>query len=65
MDNFCFICPECGVRNPKVSKNCLICDKDLTNTVSFLEDDPFDIEIIENSLLEYKKNFWEQRELER
>ena len=55
---FGLICPECGVGNPKDAENCLICDRDLKNIIAFLEDDPYDLEITENSLIEYKKNFW-------
>lgn len=58
MDNFSLICPECGVGNPKNTENCIVCDKDLKHTVAFLEDDPFDLEITEEHLIEYRKNFW-------
>lgn len=55
---FSLICPDCGVGNPKDAENCLICDRDLKNIIAFLEDDPYDLEITEDSLIEYKKNFW-------
>lgn len=58
MDNFSLICPECGVGNPKNTENCIFCDKDLKHTVAFFEDDPFDLEITEEHLIEYRKNFW-------
>ncbi|MGB9937027.1 MAG: hypothetical protein ACPK7O_04855 [Methanobacterium sp.] len=52
------ICPECGVGNPKDAENCIICDRDLTNIIIYFEDDPYDLEITEDSLIIYKKNFW-------
>lgn len=58
LEEFSLICPECGVGNPKNTKNCIICDRDLTNIIIFLVDDPYDLEITEDSLIEYKKNFW-------
>ncbi|MGF7119142.1 hypothetical protein [Methanobacterium oryzae] len=56
--DFSLICPECGVGNPKNTENCIVCDKDLKHTVAFFEDDPFDLEITEEHLIEYRKNFW-------
>jgi ribosomal protein L40E len=56
--DFSLICPECGVGNPKNAENCMICDRDLKNIIVFLEDDPYDLEITEEFLIEYKKNFW-------
>jgi hypothetical protein len=56
--DFSLICPDCGVGNPKDAENCLICDRDLKNIIAFLEDDPYDLEITRDSLIEYKKNFW-------
>ena len=58
LEEFSLICPECGVGNPKNTENCIICDRDLTNIIIFLLDDPYDLEITEDSLIEYKKNFW-------
>lgn len=55
---FDLICPECGIANPDNSEFCLVCDRDLTNIVLFLEDDFFDLEITENCLIEYRKTFW-------
>lgn len=55
------ICPECGVGNPSDTKNCLVCDKNLENTLAFLEDDSFDLEITKDYLYEYRKNFWGNR----
>lgn len=52
------ICPECGVGNPKGAKNCMVCDKNLENTIVFMEDDSFDLEITKECLVEYRKNFW-------
>lgn len=58
MNNFSLICPECGVGNPSDAKNCIICDRDLKNIIAFMEDDPYDLEISEDFLIVYKKNFW-------
>lgn len=58
MISFDLICPECGVGNPEGSKNCLVCDKNLEDTIFFMEDDFFDLEITTECLLEYRKNFW-------
>lgn len=55
---FSLICPECGIANPDDAENCLVCDRDLTNIVLFLEDDFFDLEITKNCLIEYRKTFW-------
>ena len=59
--SFDLICPECGVGNPRGAKNCLVCDKNLENTIDFMEDDFFDLEITAECLLEYRKNFWGTR----
>ena len=58
IDDFSLICPECGVGNPKNAQNCIVCDKYLKHTVAFFEDVPFDLEITEELLVEYRKNFW-------
>lgn len=58
MVTFSLICPECGVANPDDSLNCMVCDRDLTNIVLFLEDDSFDLELTSEHLIEYRKNFW-------
>jgi len=55
---FTLVCPECGVANPNDSSNCMVCDRDLTNIVLFLEDDSFDLELTDEFLIEYRKNFW-------
>lgn len=55
---FDLICPECGVGNLRGTENCIVCDKDLKNTVAFFEDDSFDLEITKDSIIEYRKNFW-------
>ena len=55
---FTLVCPECGVANPDNSLNCMVCDRDLTNIVLFLEDDSFDLELTGEFLIEYRKNFW-------
>ncbi|EKF86435.1 hypothetical protein [Methanobacterium formicicum] len=55
---FTLVCPECGVANPDNSLNCMVCDRDLTNIVLFLEDDSFDLELTDEFLIEYRKNFW-------
>lgn len=56
--DFSFICPECGIGNPKDAENCLMCDKDLKNTITFIEDDSYDLEITKDSIILYKKKFW-------
>ncbi|NYB52972.1 MAG: hypothetical protein HVN35_10500 [Methanobacteriaceae archaeon] len=58
LEGFNRVCPECGVANPDESDNCIVCDRDLTNIVLFLEDDSFDLEITSKCLIEYRKNFW-------
>ena len=55
---FTLVCPECGVANPDNSLNCMVCDRDLTNIILFLEDDSFDLELTDEFLIEYRKNFW-------
>lgn len=55
---FILICPNCGVGNPENSDYCIFCDKDLKETILFLEDDSFDLEITEEFLVEYRKKFW-------
>lgn len=55
------ICPECGVGNPDDAENCLICDKDLSETVLFFEDEFYDIEVTGEFLIEYRKNFYRTR----
>lgn len=55
---FDLICPECGVGNLRGTENCIVCDKDLKNTVAFFEDDSFDLKITKDSIIEYRKNFW-------
>lgn len=57
-DIFVMICPECCVGNPEGTEYCIFCDKDLRETVLFLEDDSFDVEITRKYLIEYKKKFW-------
>ncbi|WP_424355737.1 hypothetical protein [Methanobacterium sp. MBAC-LM] len=57
-NQFDLICPECGVGNLKGAKNCLVCGKNLEDTVAFLEDDSFDLEITKDALIEYRKTFW-------
>lgn len=59
--SFNLICPECGVANPEGAKNCLVCDRNLEQTLAFLEDDSFDLEVTEDFLIEYRKNFWGNR----
>ena len=55
------ICPSCGVGNPEDADKCIICDKDLNETVLFLEDEFYDIELTRESLIEYRKNFFRTR----
>lgn len=57
-DKFTLICPECGVGNLKGTQNCIVCDRDLQNTIAFLENDSFDLEITKDSIIEYRKTFW-------
>ena len=42
------VCPECGVGNTADAENCIVCDKDLTETVLFLEDEFYDLEVTES-----------------
>lgn len=56
--NFDLICPECGVGNPEDASHCIVCDKNLEDTILFLEEDAFDLEITKDSIIEYRKNFW-------
>ncbi len=56
--SFDLICPECGVGNPSSAKNCLFCDRNLEDTIEFMEDDFFDLEITCDYLVEYRKKFW-------
>lgn len=55
------ICPKCGVANPDNEDNCIICDKDLLETVLYLEDAFFDLEITETEFVEYRKNYYRTR----
>jgi len=55
---FILICPNCGVGNLENSDYCIFCDKNLKETILFLEDDSFDLEITEEFLIEYRKKFW-------
>lgn len=55
------ICPSCGVGNPSDALNCIVCDRDLRETVLFLEDAFFDLELTHEDLVEYKKNFYRTR----
>jgi hypothetical protein len=57
-NQFDLICPECGVGNLKESKSCLVCGKNLEDTILFLEDDSFDLEITKDTIIEYRKKFW-------
>lgn len=55
------ICPKCGVGNPDNVDNCILCDKDLEETVLFFEDEFYDIELTKDSFIEYRKNFYKTR----
>jgi len=55
------ICPKCGVGNPDEADNCIVCDKDLEETVLYFEDEFYDIEITNDSFIEYRKNFYKTR----
>ena len=55
------ICPSCGVGNPSDASNCIVCDRDLSETVLFLEDAFFDLELTQDEVVEYRKNFYRTR----
>ncbi len=55
------ICPGCKIANPDNSKNCIVCDKDLLETILFIEDEFFDIEITSTEFIEYRKNYYRTR----
>ncbi|MGB7969313.1 MAG: hypothetical protein WCF28_07050 [Methanobacterium sp.] len=55
------ICPKCGVGNPDEADNCIVCDKDLEETMLFFEDEFYDIELTKDSFIEYRKNFYKTR----
>ena len=42
-NQFDLICPKCGVGNLKGTKDCIVCGKNLEDTIAFLEDDSFDL----------------------
>lgn len=56
--NYNLICPECGVGNPENAEYCLVCERTLLDTLLFLEDDFFDLEVTKDYLIEYRKSFW-------
>lgn len=55
------ICPECGVGNPEESEICMVCERDLSKTVLFFEDEFYDIEVTSELFIEYRKNFYRTR----
>ena len=55
------ICPDCGVGNPEEADNCIVCDKDLSETLLFFEDEFYDMELTRELLIEYRKNFYRTR----
>ena len=55
------ICPECGVGNPDDADTCVVCDKDLLETLLFLEDEFYDLEVTNDEFVEYRKNFYRTR----
>jgi hypothetical protein len=59
--SFDCICPNCGVGNPVDADNCVVCDKDLVETVLFVEDEFYDIEMTGDEFVEYRKNFYRTR----
>lgn len=59
--SFDSICPNCGVGNPDDADKCIVCDKDLLETILFLEDEFYDIEVTEDEFVEYRKNFYRTR----
>ena len=60
-ENLDKICPNCMIANPNNAENCMMCDKDLLETVLFLEDEFFDIEITSKEFIEYRKNYYRTR----
>ena len=59
--SFDSICPNCGVGNPDDADNCIVCDKDLLETILYLEDEFYDLEVTEEEFVEYRKNFYRTR----
>jgi hypothetical protein len=59
----CFdkICPNCCVGNPDDADNCIMCDKDLEETLLYFEDEFYDIEVTNDLFIVYKKNFYKTR----
>lgn len=55
------ICPQCEVGNPDDAEYCIICDKNLTETVLFLADEFYDLEFTSDTMIEYRKNFYRTR----
>ncbi len=55
------ICPECGVGNLEDADNCIVCYKDLSETLLFFEDEFYDLELTHEFLIEYRKNFYRTR----
>jgi hypothetical protein len=55
------ICPNCGVGNLNDTENCIVCDKYLIETVLYFEDEFYDIELTNELLIEYRKNFYRTR----
>ena len=47
--------------NTADAENCIVCDKDLTETVLFLEDEFYDLEVTRELLVEHRKNFYRTR----
>jgi hypothetical protein len=60
-EDFGRLCPACGIANPQEYQRCMMCDKDLTLTVLFIEDDFFDMELTKTELIEYRKNYFRTR----
>lgn len=56
--SFTLICPECGLGNPENAEYCMVCERNLLETVLFFEDDSFDVEITKDCFIEYRKTFW-------
>ncbi len=61
LKSFNKICPSCGIGNPENVTRCIVCDKDLEETVLFLEDEFYDLEITSELFIEYRKNFYRTR----
>lgn len=58
--SFTQICPECGMSNLEDASVCMMCGKNLEDTLLYLEEDRYDLELTPEYLIEYRKKFWGQ-----